>query len=112
MITLLKASRRSLIVVLPGFALLFAGCAKEAEETSSAGSTTGKPEIADTSRDVTSGDVTGGDVTGGDVAEAPSENTPKDSGEETTTGSPDPTPLIIPDTPNIPIAGSEKPEIV
>jgi thiol-disulfide isomerase/thioredoxin len=107
MITLLKASRRSLIVVLPGFALLFAGCAKEAEETSSAGSTTGKPEIADTSRDVTSGDVTGGDV-----AEAPSENTPKDSGEETTTGSPDPTPLIIPDTPNIPIAGSEKPEIV
>jgi thiol-disulfide isomerase/thioredoxin len=102
MITLLQASRRSLLVILPAFALLFAGCAKEAEETSSAGSSTDKPEIAEAD-----GDSTGEDVTSvsNDAAGT------KDSDDETA-ASPDLPPLIIPDTPNIPVAGSENTDTV
>jgi thiol-disulfide isomerase/thioredoxin len=104
MITLFNAARRSLLVILPGFALLFAGCANDAEETSSAGSSTATPEITD------SGNATDENTTG--KADTASNKGPNDSGEKTKTGSPDLPPLIVPDTPNIPVVGSETPETV
>lgn len=93
MITLFQASRRSLLVILPGFALLFAGCAKEAEETSSAGSSTTSPEIAKAGSDSAAGEA--------DAVKKPA--------DETSAASPDLPPLIIPDTPDIPVAGVDKP---
>lgn len=93
MITLLKASRRSLLVILPGFALFFAGCAKE-EKASTTGSTSGTPEIA------ASGSIDEGEPETETIADATgAETSPKES-----TGEPK---FEIPDTP-IPLAGSDK----
>lgn len=96
MITLLQASRRCLLVILPGFALLFAGCAKEAEETSPAGTAT----IASTTTEADVSDSTGSTV-------AKTETEPLDAHAPEKLKNP---PLIIPDTPGIPVAGSDAPD--
>ncbi|MBC8289358.1 MAG: thioredoxin fold domain-containing protein [Planctomycetes bacterium] len=98
MITLLKASRRSLLVILPGFALLFAGCAKE-EEAGTVDSTTGTPEIA--SSDST---AEGEPKTETIAEETSSEKVTETKGRTEDKEEPK---FELPDTP-IPLAGSEK----
>lgn len=106
MITLLNASRRSLMVILPGFALLLSGCAEEAKETTSAGSSTETPAIAD------AGEATGEDTPGTTASEGTTaeKGTQTDSGDASSGTPTEQPPLIVPDTPNIPVAGSEEPE--
>ena len=103
MITLLKASHRSLLVILPGFALLFAGCAKE--EEASTGSTTGTPEIAD-SGSADEGEPKTEAIADATGAETSTESTGTDgpTGTEETKDEPK---FEIPDTP-IPLAGSDE----
>lgn len=108
MITLLKASRRALLVILPGFALLFASCAKE-EETST-GSTIGTPEIADSGsvdegepKTETIADATGAETTGAETS-TDAKGADGSTGTEESKGEPK---FEIPDTP-IPLAGSDE----
>ena len=103
MITLLKASRRSLLVILPGFALVFAGCAKEEEV--STGSTTGTPEIAD-SDSVDEGEPSTETIADATGAEASAVTTGTDG--PTGTEEPKDEPKFeIPDTP-IPLTSSDE----
>ena len=97
MITLLKAFRSSLLVILTGFAIAFAGCAEEQE--ASTGSTSGTAEIPD------SGSVDQGEPSTEIIADATG---PEASAETTGTEKPKEEPkLEIPDTP-IPLAASDE----